>query len=437
MDRMDNTRCDDREVGKARGTTVKGGIHSSKPTLIVITITPEDLEKYFPLRSGIFSTLNKAESCKLVALIYIVGNKCRLTPSQLRTFTGDGIYKKNDVLVEMYDAPPSLVKLTEEVILTESLDELFSDYCKQKVLVQICPSLGIVNTQWEESAHSFLSKRGHPVITTFEPEFAPNEYLPDPGDDDDVDPDTRAAFVKAHRLELGLEASLAEDNSPVNDQGQGEPAHHQQQPSDSSSKDKKKQQSGDKIKSQQNFIDKPPSEVELLKLRIIDMAHDAKRGTALHYLNIGVMADELFRRGVLHESLDVFVEEQVNHLLIEGLHESGNFEATHSLGRGDLTGAEIVDRVCTRLQTTEEISAKLESILSITKHTSNFLMSNQPYKFGDMAIATTYVPQAEGNDKEEGKKAVSFGDDAKKNDQEQSSKQGKTVMWSAFKKKSN
>lgn len=435
MEKMDNTRCDDKDPGKSRSTSIQGGIPNSKPTLIVITITPEDLEKYFPLKSGIFSTMSKAESCKLVALIYIVGNKCRLTQSQFRIFTGDGIYKKSDVLVEMYDAPPDLVKLTEEVILTGSMDELFSDYCKQKVLVQICPSLGIVNAQWEESAHLFLSKRGNPVITTFEPEFAPNEYLPDPGDDDDVDPEIRAAFVKAHRLELGLGTSLAVENNPVHDQGQGEPAHHQQQPSDSSSKSKKEDQSDGGAKLQTNYIVKPSTELELLKSRIIEMSHDAKRGTALHYLNLGVMADELIRRGVAHDSCEAFVEEQVNHLLIEGLHESGNFEATHSIGRGDLTGPEIVDRVCTRLQTTDEISAKLESILSITKHTSNFLMSNQPYKFGDMAIATTYVPQVEENVNEEGKKSVSFSDGTKNSDQEQPSKQGKTVMWSAFKKK--
>lgn len=426
MEGLDNNGSNERDGRGSKSTKHSEGVPNPKTTLTVITVTPDDLEKYFPLQSGLFSTMSKAESCKVVALIYIVGNKCRLTQNQFTIFTGDGIYRRNDSLVEMYDAPFELVKLTEEVILTGALDELFSDYCNKKVRVQICPSLGIVNTQWEDSAHSFLSKRGHQVITTFEPEFAPDEHLPDLGDDDDVDPDTRAAFVLAHRQELGLEPKAAEKHIQTQEQGYGEPAYHQQQPIGAS-------QAGYQV--QCNYIDRASTETELLKSKIIDLASTAKRGTAMHFLNIGVMADELLRRGVAHDSYEVFIEEQINHLLIEGLHESGNYEANHSIGRGDLTGTEIVEKICARLQTADDITAKLESILSITKHTSNFLMSNQPYKFGDMAIATTHVPSSD--EKKEGRKVVSFGDEtSKKNDQKTSVlNQGKSVQWSAFKKK--
>lgn len=426
MEVVDNKGSDGKGGEMTKSTKNSGRSSKSKSTLIVITVTPEDIEKYFPLKSGVFPTMNKAEICKIVSLIYIVGNKCRLTQSQFSVFTGDGIYMQNDNLVEMYDAPFELIKLTEEVILTGSLEELFSDYCRTKVIVQICPSLGIVNTQWEESAHSFLDKRGHQVITTFEPEFAPNDYLPDPGDDDEVDPETRAAFILANRQELGLEPPAEGQTTPTNEQGQGEPMCNYRTPLGSP-----QGKGNDRFQLQNNFIDRAPTEVELLKFRIIDLAHNAKRGTAMHFLNIGVMADELFRRGVTTNSCEVFIEEQVNHLLIEGLHESGNYEATHSIGRGDLTGAEIVEKICTRLQTTDEISAKLESILTVTKHTSNFLMSNQPYKFGDMAVSTTHVPTEE----ERESKAVSFGESSTKRDKKQPTDTGKTIQWSAFKKK--
>lgn len=410
-----------------RKDTIHKGSDRNSSTLIVITITPEDIGKNFPLRGGVFPNLNKVESCKLVSLIYVIGQKCRLTQEQLDIFTGRGVYRKNDKLVEIYDASYEVVKLTEDVIMTGSLNDLFTEYCGKEVLVQICPPLGIVNTQWEAGAHAFLRDCGYEVVLTYEPEFSHREELPDLGDDDEVDPATRAEFIKAQRRELGLDAR--EDVTLQKEANQGHGQSGLVCPIVQQEYNPLPATAGDKHMIQNNFIEGASTESQQLKLRLIELSNTARHGTAMYYLNIDRMADELIRRGLERDSIESFLEEQVNHLLIEGLHESGNYEASHSIGRGDLTGTEIVERICHRLQTTDEISSRLESILAISKHTSNFLMSNQPYKFGDMAVSTTYVPSVEEDNSTPDIKTT------KKKDQESTPSSGKTINWSAFKKK--
>lgn len=363
-----------------------------------IYIKPEGVD-CFPLESDFFSKAGgETLLIQTAIMLVLAGYEGIAIPSdKKRILFGPYVQSKNKEITCIADAPPKYVKLVnslaEEVTMLK-WSKIITKYRNKKTEIVLCPDIADPSV-WKEYFNHRVRQLEEAMISQAsnecyqsaeEDENQPDLNLDEEGRFFDQDPIQEIPDEDLFLTDQQIKDALGKKNElPDVQQSSVEP------------KPQRKKHSSNNPPGCKNCLllaidngHKIDMQLARIEERIVELSYRSRPNTFMDLLTSHRFAKLIMQLNVDIES-DTDLEYAVNTIAAEAIVRSGNYQPENAIGRLDMSGEEIVERVIAGLTHKANLDDNVATIMDMQKKIINQMMSNAPPAFGAMNISSTVV----------------------------------------------